>query len=117
MLSQSLMPDAAHYYRLLRRDHGKTVLPDGRTGAEVWDALNTDKRLLPYLEEFDPFAVGRIKAKAEQGSLPMTEKVFQFEQKGEKLPFFRRHLVGVQLAKDAFELMDGATGEERWARI
>jgi outer membrane protein assembly factor BamB len=114
MLARNLLPDAAYYYRLLRRDFGTTMLPDGRTGADVWDALSADKRLLPYLEESDPFAEGRIKARAEPCSLPMTEKVFQFEQQGEKLPFFRRHLVGVQLVRDAFEVTDRATGEERW---
>ena len=114
MLAENLLPDAAYYYRLLRRDFGKTALPDGRTGAEVWDALSTDKRLLPYLEEFNLFANSRLRARRVNGSFPMVEKVFPFEQNGENLPFFRRHRVGLQLARDTLQLMDRDTGEESW---
>ncbi len=115
MMEQGLLPDAVYYYRQLRRDFAKTVLPDGQTGASVWDALSTDKRLLPYLDESNLFFTGKFKAWAEVGSFPMTSRVFQLEQMGEDLPFFRRHLVGLNLGTDHFQLLDRATGAIRWS--
>jgi hypothetical protein len=116
MIREGLLPDAVYYYRILRRDFGKTKLPDGKTGTDVWDALSTDKRLLPYLDEAEPRALGKLKARKEAGDFPLNAPLFQFEQDGEDLPFFRRHLVGLGMADPIFHLRDRSTGDDRWTQ-
>ena len=117
MMMHGLLPDAVHYYRILRRDFAAVKLPDGRAGADVWDALSTDKRFLPYLDESDPFTHARLRAQKEEGSFPRTDPVFQFEHVGERLPFFRQHRIGLSLAQNEFRLIDRTTGEQQWGQM
>jgi outer membrane protein assembly factor BamB len=51
--------DAAECYRKLRRQYAHTTLSEGRTGADVFDDVSTDKRLLAYLEPPRPIWQGR----------------------------------------------------------
>jgi RNA polymerase sigma factor (sigma-70 family) len=44
------LAEAAHYYRTLERDFADTVIRDGKTGADLYQELVTDKRFLPFLE-------------------------------------------------------------------
>jgi outer membrane protein assembly factor BamB len=64
---RGLLEDAVAYYRILARDFPRVALPDGRTGQEVWDALATDKRFLPFLEE-RRFPAGKLKVSQAPGS-------------------------------------------------
>jgi outer membrane protein assembly factor BamB/tetratricopeptide (TPR) repeat protein len=114
MMMHGLMPDTIHYYRILRRDFGTVKLPNGRTGQEVWDGLSTDKRLLPFLDEADPFADLKLKARKEEGQFPRTDPVFEYEHAGEDVPFFRRHRVGMSIQRNELRLIDRATGQEQW---
>jgi tetratricopeptide (TPR) repeat protein len=41
--------EAVKYYLILRRDHAKTKVSDGKTGADLFDEILTDKRFLPFL--------------------------------------------------------------------
>src|SRR5206468_12667665 len=61
MARKGLMDDAAYYYRLLGTDFANIQIRDGKTGAELFRELATDKRFLPYLEEMDsPLAGGQL---------------------------------------------------------
>jgi outer membrane protein assembly factor BamB len=113
MTMRGLLPDAVHFYRMLRRDFGKTKLPDGQTGADVWDALTTDKRFLPYLAAPPPIAA-RYQARKESGDFALNAEVFPFHHLGEELPFFRSHVLGLDVARDKFHLMKRSNGEDVW---
>jgi hypothetical protein len=114
MTTQGRMADAVYFYRLLRRDFGKTVLPGGKTGADVWDALATDKRFLPYLDGSDLFAARRFTARKVTGDYPMPQEIFPFEHSGEELPFFRRHLAGLEIDHHQFHLQNRINGKDVW---
>jgi hypothetical protein len=114
MLLRGLPADAVHYYRILGRDFGPVKLPDGRTGAEVLEALPTDKRLLPFLEEERP--VPPMKGTAEMGHFAQPQTpTYRFHHLGEDLPFFRRHAGGVRPDLHQFRLIDESNGETEWS--
>ncbi|MCI0461393.1 MAG: PQQ-binding-like beta-propeller repeat protein, partial [Gemmataceae bacterium] len=48
---KGLLEDAAHYYRLLGKDFAGVSIRDGKTGADFYNELATDKRFLPFLDE------------------------------------------------------------------
>jgi outer membrane protein assembly factor BamB len=109
---RGLLEDAVAYYRILARDFARVALPDGRTGQEVWDALATDKRFLPFLEE-RRFSWGKLKVVLEPGS-PLLTPVYHFEPSGESLPFFRQHTLGLNLSRHNLELVDRRNSETLW---
>jgi outer membrane protein assembly factor BamB/tetratricopeptide (TPR) repeat protein len=43
--------EAVAYYRILGKDFARVKVRDGKTGADLFEEILTDKRLLPYLEE------------------------------------------------------------------
>ena len=49
-IRKGLLDDAVGMYAELGKQHAKTVIRDGKTGAEFFNDLITDKRFLPYLE-------------------------------------------------------------------
>jgi outer membrane protein assembly factor BamB/tetratricopeptide (TPR) repeat protein len=115
-LARGLGDDAIALYRELSRDFPRTIVRDGKTGADLFNDLQTDKRFLPFLA--DPFAPvhGRMKLRAseERGSFPMPGAAFELERGGDDLPFFRRHRLELRLDTSQFKLLDRTTGEERW---
>src|SRR5262249_55964228 len=48
------LPEAVRYYRILGKDFAKVRVRDGKTGADLFQDLQTDKRFLPYLQEPPP---------------------------------------------------------------
>ena len=46
-----LLDDALYYYRVLDRDYGAVKVRDGKTGAEIYKEIQTDKRFLPLLDK------------------------------------------------------------------
>ncbi len=109
---RALLEDAVAYYRLLARDFAKVALPDGRTSQEVWDALATDKRFLPLLEE-RRLSWGKIKVTTKPGS-PLQTQVYPFEPAGESLPFFQQHALGLDFSSHYLELVDRRSSESVW---
>jgi outer membrane protein assembly factor BamB len=120
MTRRGLLEDAAYYYRILNRDYPEVVIRDGKTGADLYRELATDKRFLPYLDEsVSPFSGGTVKAtEIPEGSM-MIHQLWPFEEAGEEIPFFQHNrlawMVGVQ-ATNAFhlKLLDRDTNQERW---
>jgi outer membrane protein assembly factor BamB/tetratricopeptide (TPR) repeat protein len=107
---KGLLEDAAYCYRKLGRDFAKVQIRDGKTGQDFYNDTATDKRLLPYLDEPDPFGSIKFKAKAERDGrtfhMPDRGQLFQFEHSGERLPFFRNHIVGLNFTTHEFKLLD-----------
>jgi outer membrane protein assembly factor BamB len=105
---KGLLEDAAYCYRRLGSDYADVLIRDGKTGRDFYNDTATDKRLLPYLDEPDPFGSTRLKAtkKTEGVRPPENGQLFQFEHSGEALPFFRTHIVGLSLSNHKFKLLD-----------
>jgi outer membrane protein assembly factor BamB/tetratricopeptide (TPR) repeat protein len=107
---KGLLEDAAYCYRKLGKQYANTVIRDGKTGQQIYDDdAATDKRLLPYLD--DPSPLGSVKnfdKKTQSGDFPMPSRgqLFQFEQSGEKLPFFRHHIIGLNFDGHRFTILD-----------
>jgi outer membrane protein assembly factor BamB len=114
---QGLLEDAAYCYTILAREFGKVAVRDGKTGADLFDELATDKRFLPYIDAPAGGLVhGKIRAEVERhGAQPQQQPLFGFEPEGEMLPFFRRHKVALNTNMHQFKLIDRKTNEERWS--
>src|SRR5262249_7167927 len=106
--------DVVHYYRILERDFAKTVIRDGKTGADLFGEVTTDKRFLPFLEEPADAWKGKLKGTTEKGQWPQNRQLYTFEPAGEALPFFRKHQVALDFQFHALKLSAG--GEEIWSQ-
>jgi outer membrane protein assembly factor BamB len=119
MARHGLLDDAAACYRILGRDFAKIEVRDGKTGADMYDELATDKRFLPYLDEPASAVAfgGKITAEV-RNTAPQAQpqQVYGFEPAGETLPFFQRHKIGLNVNFHMFKLVDRTTGEERWGQ-
>jgi outer membrane protein assembly factor BamB/tetratricopeptide (TPR) repeat protein len=114
-LERGLLPDAVSFYRILERDFAKTVLHDGKTGADLFGELATDKRFLPYLaDEAKDGWRGRLKGKQEKGQWPQNRQFYTFEPAGEVLPFFQKHRVTLDFQFHALKLFEG--DKESWSQ-
>jgi outer membrane protein assembly factor BamB len=114
-LERGLLPDAVYFYRILERDFAKTVLHDGKTGADLFGELATDKRFLPYLaDEAKDGWKGRLKGKQEKGQWPQNRQFYTFEPAGEVLPFFQKQRVALDFQFHAFKLSEG--DKETWSQ-
>jgi outer membrane protein assembly factor BamB/tetratricopeptide (TPR) repeat protein len=109
---KGLLEDAAYCYRKLSKEYADVLIRKGKTGRQIYeDDAATDKRLLPYLDDPQPLgSVRKFGSKKESGDFqpPYRGQLFQFEHSGEKLPFFRHHIVGLTLThgNEQFKLLD-----------
>ena len=88
---KGLLEDAAYYYRLLRDRYPTVMVRDGKTGADLFNDIASDKRLWSELDEQPRFgASGRLHAAEDRDNFQPQNQVFKFSQAGEPLPFFRR---------------------------
>jgi hypothetical protein len=113
-VERGLLADAVHYYRVLERDYGKTVIRDGKTGADLFKEVITDKRFLPFLEEPKDVWKGKLQGAMENGQWPQKQQFYVFEPAGEVLPFFQKHQVALDFNVHALKLSAG--GEETWSQ-
>src|SRR6185437_14599158 len=115
---KGLLEDAAYCYRKLGGEYAKIRIREGKTGQQIYDdEAATDKRLIPYLDETNPLGSVKLKAKKETDNyskqMPAHGRLFQFEHNGEKLPFFRQHIVGLTLdPQHEFKLLDRTQEDE-----
>jgi outer membrane protein assembly factor BamB len=120
MVRRGLREDAVHYYRVLKTEFAATIIRDGKTGADLWEGITTDKRFLPYLHQ-DGGETGRsrVKATGEQGNFPMTQAdmIYTFLPEGDVLPFFERYRVCLNYNTNHFKLIDRRTGQEKWEAV
>jgi outer membrane protein assembly factor BamB/tetratricopeptide (TPR) repeat protein len=107
---KGLLEDAAYCYRKIGKEYAKTVIRDGKTGRQIYDEdAATDKRLLPYLDDPQPLgSVRKFGSRMDRGDFqqPAGGQLFQFEQSGEKLPFFHHYIVGLNISDHRFMLLD-----------
>jgi outer membrane protein assembly factor BamB/tetratricopeptide (TPR) repeat protein len=112
-LAKGLVEDAVYYYRVLGREFAKDVIRDDKTGAELLEAIATDKRFLPFLVE--PPKWGKIRGEQEEGKGAQASPLFFFGHDGEKLPFLQRNRVALKVDWHQLRLVDRRTNEERWS--
>jgi outer membrane protein assembly factor BamB/tetratricopeptide (TPR) repeat protein len=116
---KGLLEDAAYYYRVLRDRYPTVKVRDGKTGADVFNEMATDKRLWSHLDAPPPFgAAGKLKATAEPENSQLRNQTFKFSHDGENLPFFQRYSLGIQFGagsnNEQIKLVDRTTGEPYW---
>jgi outer membrane protein assembly factor BamB len=115
MARNGLLEDAAHYYHVLGQDFADVPVRDGKTGADFWNDLATDKRFLPYLEEpVQALGGAKVDLRTENGMFQPGQGLFGFEAEGDVLPFFRRYRVGLEPNMHSFRLVDRETNEVVW---
>jgi outer membrane protein assembly factor BamB len=113
---KGLLEDAGYYYTLLGTEYAKEDLGDGRTGADVYNDMATDKRIRPYLDR-KPGLGGSGPIQFEKtGGTPMPLKIYHFEPVGERLPYFRSHEVTLRIDRNELVLADAQTGKELWVQ-
>jgi outer membrane protein assembly factor BamB len=115
---KGLLEDAAYYYRLLRDRYPDVRVKDGKSGADLFDEVATDKRLWNELDAPPRFgAAGRLKETDERENFnPQAQpQTYKFAHEGEPLPFFQRYKLTLQFgANHELKLADRTTGEQRW---
>lgn len=120
-IRKGLLDDAMGLYADLHRSYPKIVVRDGKTGADVFNELITDKRFLPYLEPLrQAWLQSRYKAQevnAYQNN--QQQQSFTISPDGESIPFFNRHKIVMDMmtqgsAQWTLKLIDRITGEERF---
>lgn len=121
MTRRGLLEDAVGLYSQLGTKYADVVVRDGRTGADIYGDLITDKRLLPYLEPARGAALSRYKVEQSTGpSNRIAMNNFAIEPEGELLPFFRRYKMNLEHNQNdnsfALRVTDRVTGEE-WCKF
>src|SRR5262249_49558844 len=112
MLRKGLLDHAAYYWRELSRDFAGVLVKDGKTVADFYKDLATDKRFLPYLDEPRAVWPEKLEAKKISGTFQM-QPLFTFEADGDVLPFFQKHRVAVTLDNTwVLKLIDRADNRE-----
>ncbi len=98
---KGLLPDAAYYYRILRDRYPQVVVRNGKTGAEIFADMESNKFLLPHLYDAAPVALTGKVSKGEEVKPPPsgfqnTNPAYTFDQLGEELPFFKQYRISLQ---------------------
>ena len=115
---KGLLEDAAYYYRVLRDRYPDVQVIDGKTGADLFNEMATDKRLWAHLDDPPRLgAAGHLKAAEERENYNYQNQSYQFTQEGDPLPFYRRYDLGLQFSNTSLRLVDRTTNEARWAPI
>ena len=104
---KGLLEDAAYYYRMLRDRYPTVKVRDGKTGADLFNDIASDKRLWGELDEQPRFgASGSLKATEDRDNFQPQTQVFKFSQAGEALPFFQHYDLGLEFGQHALRLID-----------
>ncbi len=112
--------NAVGYCRQLADEFPDVPVRDRMTGREVWEAMSTDKRFLPYLETPTAIWTGPLTGKVHPGNYAHRETSITLQPQGDLLPFFARHRLALDIRQDgglgigALRMLDRGTGEERW---
>jgi outer membrane protein assembly factor BamB len=125
MARKGLMEDAAYYYRILGTELANVVVRDGKTGAELFRELATDKRFLPYLDDADSLlSSGRLQVMEDHGGGYFGNQFWPYEAKGELSPFLQHERLVWKVTTNPqaqnltiFQLsvLDQDSNEERWS--
>ncbi len=118
--TRGLLEDSAYYYEMLNREYGKVVIRDGKTGADIYNDLATNKFLLPLLDRGSRLGVsGKMTAtdEREPSGYKHPSGSYFFDMAGEALPFFHQYQVALQFSPShQFKLFERATGREQMSQ-
>jgi outer membrane protein assembly factor BamB len=112
---KGLLEDAYAYYRQLKIRFGNVPVRDGKTGAQLFDELATDKRFLQYMDE-----PGEVQGKAKfkwdlerdkNNAQQAQHMLYTFDPLGNVLPFLKHHRVAVNYSSSHLMLVDRRTNE------
>lgn len=121
-VKKGLIRDAMELYRVLGTDFKDIKLRDGRTGAEIFEEIITDKRFLPYLEISAP-TWGRERMRGEIINGPtrtIVNTFFSLDLESGTLPFFRQHQFFIDTQNNAgngmwrFRMVDRVSGATKF---
>jgi outer membrane protein assembly factor BamB len=115
---RGLYEDAVRYYRQLGTEFAGVTVRDGKTGADLFNELLTDKRFLPYLEPPKVSWRGKFQATDFAGQFGLPSTSLTVEPEGELLPFFRQYRLALDVINPGanvwtLRLVDRATGAVR----
>ena len=116
---RGMMEDAVGLYAQLSSRYADVPVRDGKTGADIYGELVTDKRLLAYLDPGRVAAMGGYKV--ETANVPANRAFvqgFSLRPSGELFPFYRRFQMGLEQSTTGdntwlLRVTDRNTGEER----
>ena len=119
MTRRGMLEDAVGLYAQLGTRYAEVVVRDGKTGAEIYGELITDKRLLPYLEPGRGptsmrYKVVPVEGQNQRGNV----SAFALKPDGELFPFFRRFALSMEASQTGdgswtLRVSDKVTGEDR----
>jgi outer membrane protein assembly factor BamB len=121
-IRKGLLDDAVGMYAELGKAHAKVVIRDGKTGADFFNDLITDKRFLPYLEPpTTTWTFPKLKGTeaAAGGVAGGRVNTMDVEISGDVLPFFKRNRLTLDMNNRAgqgwaLKVIDRVTGEEKF---
>jgi outer membrane protein assembly factor BamB len=112
---RGLFDDALAAYRLLDLEEGQTLLRDGRTGSQRFQAISQSPHFAPLLavRPLDHLE-GQMVAKELPG-VPQKQAYFLLQPHGDwVLPYFNQHQLVVDLPTGQLRMIDAVTRAERW---
>jgi outer membrane protein assembly factor BamB len=119
-IKKGLLEDAVFMYTELGRQYSNTKFDGGKTGADLYGELVTDKRFLAYLEPIRLNWPTKLKA-TETNTVNQPQQfspTFTIEPDGELLPFFQRHRMFIEMNPNQqnwkLNVVDRLTGETRF---
>jgi outer membrane protein assembly factor BamB/tetratricopeptide (TPR) repeat protein len=121
MIRRGMLEDAVGLYVQLGTRYADVEIRDGKTGADIYAELITDKRLLPYLEPARGNRMEKYKVSMQLGNTgrPHNQQTFTIQPDGELLPFFHRYELSMEMNPNGgtepwiLRVRDRLTGEDR----
>ncbi|MCZ2343681.1 MAG: PQQ-binding-like beta-propeller repeat protein [Bacteroidales bacterium] len=121
MTRRGMLEDAVGLYAQLGTRYAEVVVRDGKTGAELYGELITDKRLLPYLEPArgSTFSSYNVEFQLGNTGRPFQQQTFTVRPDGDLLPFFARYRLTMEMNPNGgtepwvLRVTDHVTGEDR----
>ena len=121
MTRRGMIEDAVGLYSRLGTRYADVIVKDGKTGADIYGELITDKRLLPYLEPARGPTISEYDVSFERGNTgrPANQQTFTIDPDGDLFPFFARHQLTMEMQRNGgtepwvLRVTDRITGEDR----
>jgi len=118
LTSRNMMEDAVGLYSRLGSEFPTVVVRDGKTGADIYGDIITDKRLLPSLEPARVVSLSKYKVDHSVGNSGNYKgNSLAIVPDGDLLPFFKRYRLSLDMNQNTglqeFKVTDRVTGEER----